>query len=77
MILNSLYNQHTFLFMPLLFQIQKSLKKQSVNDINLPNCSYDFCTNESLAGGTLLYVRNHLSYQLRKETSIYKSYELE
>ena len=51
--------------------------KPSVVDINLPNYSYEFCPAESSAGGTLLYVRHHLSYKLRKTLSIYKSYELE
>ena len=51
--------------------------KQSLVDINLPDCSYEFCPTESSARGTLLDMGNHLSYKLRKDLSIYKSYELE
>ena len=38
-----------------------SKNKPSVVAINLPNYSYEFCPTESLAGGTLLYVRSHLT----------------
>ena len=52
-------------------------KKQSVVDINLPNYSYESCPTESSTVGTLLYIRNHLPYKLRKKLNTYKSYELE
>ena len=45
--------------------------------MNFPDYTYEFCPTESSAGGTLLYIRNHLSYKLRKDLSIYKSRELE
>ena len=32
---------------------------------------------ESSAGGTLLYVRNPLSYKVRKDLNFYRFYELE
>ena len=51
--------------------------KPPIVDIKLPNYSYEFCPMESSAGGTLLYIRNYVSYILRKGTSIYKSYELD
>ena len=48
-----------------------------VNDINLQNYCFEFCSTESMAGGTALYIGNHLSYKPRKDLMIYKSYELE
>ena len=30
-------------------------------DISIPNYSYEFCPTEANAGGTLIYIRNHLS----------------
>ena len=41
------------------------------------NFSFEFTPNESSAGGTLLYVANHLSYKPRLDLNIYKSNELE
>ena len=41
------------------------------------NCSDEFSPTESSAGGTLLYIRNHLSYKPRNDLSIYKPTELE
>ena len=41
------------------------------------NFSHEFCPTESSAGGTLLYIRNHLSYKPRNDLSIYKPTELE
>ena len=32
---------------------------------------------EAKAGGTLIYIRNHLSYKMRNDLKIYKSFELE
>ena len=34
-------------------------------DISIPNYSYEFCPTEPSAGGTLIYIRNHLSYKMR------------
>ena len=51
--------------------------KASINDIDLTNYSYEHCLAESLADGTLLYIRNHLSYKTRNDLNIYKSAELE
>ena len=31
-------------------------------DISIPNYSYEFCPTEANDGGTLIYIRNHLSY---------------
>ena len=41
------------------------------------NYSHDVCPTESSAGGTLLYIRNHFSYNPRNNLSIYKPTELE
>ena len=51
--------------------------KNPVNSLHLINYSYEFCPTESSAGGTLLYIRNHLSYTPRNDLSIYKPTELE
>ena len=51
--------------------------KCSVNDINLTNYSYEYCPIESSAGGTLLYIGNHLLCKPRNDLSIYKTAELE
>ena len=37
--------------------------KTPVKTLNLMNYSHTFCSTESSAGGTLLYIRNHLSYK--------------
>ena len=36
-------------------------------DVNIPNYSYEFCPPEAKAGGTLIYIRNHLSYNTRND----------
>ena len=41
------------------------------------NLSFEFITTESSAGGTLLYIANHLSYKPRLDLNIYKSIKLE
>ena len=41
------------------------------------NLSTDFTPTKSLAGGTVLYVANHLSYKPRMDLNIYKRNELE
>ena len=46
-------------------------------DISIPNYSYEFCPTEANAGGTLIYIRNHLSYKTRDDLKIHKSFELE
>ena len=51
--------------------------KTPINHIDLTDYSYEHCPTESSAGGTLLYIRNHLSYKTRNDLNIYKSAELE
>ena len=37
-----------------------------VKNINIPNFSYEFTLTESTAGGTLIYIADHLAYQKKK-----------
>ena len=48
--------------------------KTPVNSLNLINYSHEICP--TLAGGTLLYIYNHLSYKPRNGLCIYKGTEL-
>ena len=47
------------------------------NNLNLNNYSFEFTPTETSAGGTLLYIANHLSYKCRNDLNIYKNNELE
>ena len=42
------------------------------NNLNLNNYSFEFTLTETSAGGTLLYIANHLSYKCRNDLNIYK-----
>ena len=42
------------------------------NNLNLNNYSFEFTSTETSAGGTLLYITNHLSYKYRNDLRIYK-----
>ena len=46
-------------------------------NIELSNYSFEHTLTESSAGGTLLYIANHLSYKTRSDLNIYKKNELE
>ena len=48
-----------------------------LNNLNLDNYSFEFTPTETSAGGTLLYIANHLSYKCRNDLNIYKKNELE
>ena len=48
-----------------------------LNNLNLNNYSFEFTPTETSAGGTLLYIANHLSYKCRNDSNIYKKNELE
>ena len=52
-------------------------KTSSTYNINLNNYSFEFTPTESTAGGTLLYIANHLSYKSHNELNLYKANELE
>ena len=45
--------------------------------MSLNNYSFEFTPTETSAGGTLLYIANHLSYKCRNDLNIYKKSELE
>ena len=45
--------------------------------MNLNNYSFEFTPTETSAGGTLLYIANHLSYKCCNDLNIYKKNELE
>ena len=48
-----------------------------LNNLNLNNYSFEFTPTETSAGGTLLYIANHLSYKCCNALNIYKKNELE
>ena len=48
-----------------------------LNNLNPNNYSFEFTPTETSAGGTLLYIANHLSYKCRNDLNIYKKIELE
>ena len=41
------------------------------NNFNLNNHSFEFTPTETSAGGTLLYIANHLSYKCQNDLNIY------
>ena len=47
-----------------------------LNNLNLNNYSYEFTPTETTAGGTLLYIANHLSYKCCNDLNTYKKNEL-
>ena len=46
-----------------------------LNNLNLNNYSFEFTPTETSAGGTLLYIANHLSYKCCNDLNIYKKNE--
>ena len=48
-----------------------------MKNINIPNFLYEFTPTESTAGGTLLYIADHLAYQKRNDLNIYVKNYLE
>ena len=47
------------------------------NNLNLDHYSFEFTPTETSAGGTLLYIANHLSYKCHNDLNISKNNELE
>ena len=47
-----------------------------LNNLNFNNCSFEFTPTETSAGGTLLYIANHLSYNCLNDLNICKKNEL-
>ena len=48
-----------------------------MENINILNFSYEFTPTESAAGGTLIYIADHLAYQKRNDLTIYAKNYLE
>ena len=48
-----------------------------LNNLNLNNYYFEFIPTETSAGGTLLYIANHLSYKCHNDLNVYKKNELE
>ena len=48
-----------------------------LNDLKLNNYSFEFTPTETSAGGTLLYIANHLLCKCCNDLNIYKKNELE
>ena len=48
-----------------------------LNNLSLNDYSFEFTPTETSAGGTLIYVANHLSYKCCNDLNIYKKNELE
>ena len=48
-----------------------------LSNINLNNYAFELTPTESSAGGTLIYVANHLAYKPRTDLQIYKKRDLE
>ena len=65
------------------FDIIAILKTRILKDtniaknINIPNFSFEFTSTESTAGGTLLYIADHLACQNRNDLNLYKNNNLE
>ena len=53
-------------------QIRITKKLCFISNLNLNNYFYEFTLTETSAGGTLLYIANHLSYKCCYDLNIYK-----
>ena len=63
-----------------IISISKTRKTKNIsltNNLTMNNFSFEFTPTESSAGGTLLYVANHLSYKPCLDLNVCKSNELE
>ena len=49
----------------------------NISNINLNNYAFEFTPTESSAGGTLIYIANHLAYKARTDLQIYNKHDLE
>ena len=59
------------------FRDQDTKKKKIVKNINIPNFSFEFTPINSTAGGTLIYITDHLTHQKRNDLTIYSKNYLE
>ena len=69
--MNNLFSQQRLVLIPLI------KNRFPATDVSFLNFSYEFCPKEGNAGGTLIYIRKRLSYKIRIDLKIYKSFELE
>ena len=54
------------------------MKKTSLtSNTNLNNYCFEFTPTEATAGGTVLYIANHLSYKSRNDLNLCKANQLE
>ena len=60
-----------------LLLLDKTKQVCLLNNLDLNNYSFEFSLAETSAGGTLLYIANHLSYKCRNDLNICKKIELE
>ena len=56
-------------------RITKNIIK--ISKIHLNDYAFEFTPTESSAGGTLIYIANHLAYKARTDLQIYKKHDLE
>ena len=49
----------------------------TVKNTNIPNFSFEFTPTELIAGGTLLYIADHLAYQNQNDLNLYRTNNLE
>ena len=54
-----------------------SKKTSVISNVNLNNYSFESIPTESSAGGTMLYISNHLSYKPRTDLNTCKKNQLE
>ena len=58
-------------------QTRNTKQVSLLNNLNLNNYSFEFTPTKTSAGGTLLYIANHLSYICCNDLNIYKKNKLE
>ena len=69
-------NKHNFDFLDI-SEICLLLNRNSLNPISLLGYNIEHTPTDSSNGGTLLYIKQGINYELRKDLQIYKSKELE
>ena len=66
--LEYLINERKIEFDVIAFSEPRIIKNRfPISDINLKNCSYEACTTDPSAGGTHLFISNHLFYKYRSD----------
>ena len=64
----------TKIFFDIIAISERRITKQVslLNNLNLNNYYFEFTPTETSAGGTFLYIANHLSYKCHNDLNIYK-----